>query len=130
MKNYTQKAMIDMLVRQCDKWWRKIILMRAKGKCVICGISKPKEGKLLWIQACHIISRGHRATRWDLRNGIAGCQDCHDDRLIMDWLQREHPRWYNWVIVQKRKHATDSNREIDLEKTLRGLQQTVLCGGV
>ncbi len=128
MKNYTQKALTDMLVRQCDKWWRKIILLRARGRCEICGKSRPALGEVLWIQACHIISRKYWATRWDRRNGVAGCLDCHDDRLIMDWLERYHPRRYNWAIAQKRKLGKNNDRDLDLEQMLQNLQQTVMSG--
>ena len=120
MKDYTPKAQVDFLVRACDKFWRRLILLRSGGECEICGASKPEKGKVLWIQACHIISRTYWSTRWDVRNGVGGCQDCHNDKTIMDWLKRTDKRRYNWVIRQKQKQV--NHRDIDLEKILRDLQ--------
>lgn len=121
MKNYTQKAKINSLRRACDKLWRRIVLIRAGGECEICGKSKPEPGEILWLQACHIISRRYWSTAWDPRNGVCGCQDCHDDKTIMDWLRRTDKRRYNWVIWQKQKQVP--HRDIDLEKILRDLQK-------
>lgn len=116
-----QKAKIDLLVRACDKFWRRIIILRANGKCEICGATGPKkEGDVFWIQACHIITRGFWLTRWDPRNGVGGCLDCHNDKTIMTWLRNTNPRRYNWIMKQKRK--SDDRKSMDLEKILIKLQ--------
>ena len=111
--------MLDSLIRACDNLWRKIILLRANGKCEICGASKSQEGGVLWVQACHIISRTYWSTRWDPRNGVGGCQGCHNHKTIMTWLRRMDPKRYNWIIATKRKQV--SHRDIDLEKVYASL---------
>ncbi len=120
MKNYTPKAKLARLVRECDRWWRRLILLRAGGECEICGISEPRNGEIIWLQACHIISRTYWSTRWHPRNGVCGCQDCHDDKTIMAWLKETDRQRYNWIIQQKRRQV--SHRDIDLEKILKDLQ--------
>lgn len=120
VKNYTSKTRVEFLIQVCDRLWRRIVLLRAGCKCQICGKCKPEKGEWLWIQACHIISRREWSTRWDPRNGVAGCQDCHNHKTIMEWLKRTDKRRYDWVIEQKQKQV--SHRDIDLEKVLRDLQ--------
>ncbi len=121
MKKYTHKAMIDRLIRECDRLWRLQILLRAKGHCQICGAPRPADkGKWVIIAACHIISRRFWSTRWDRRNGLAGCSDCHDEKTIMAWLKDTDRKRYNWVMKQRRMQV--SHRDIDLEKILKKLR--------
>lgn len=56
--------------RKLDKLWSEIVRKR-DGKCTFCG---REDGKL---DANHIMSRRHLATRWDVRNGNALCFTCH-----------------------------------------------------
>ncbi len=132
MKKYTQhetccdsataRRVRDTLIRACDRLWRRIVLLRADGHCEICGDPRPADrNKIIWVQAAHIISRRFWSTRWDKRNGIAVCQDCHEHKTIMDWLRAKDKRHYNWIIRQKQKQV--SHRDIDLEKILRKLQR-------
>ncbi len=120
MKNYTHKAMVNRLIRECDKLWRRIILLRSGRKCEICGKTQPVNGEILWIQACHIISRTYWSTRWDPKNGIGACQHCHNHRTIMEWLARTDPKRYEWVIATRQKQV--NHRDIDLEKVLAYLR--------
>ncbi len=119
MKNHSDK--IKALIAACDRIWRRLVITAAGGKCEICGLSNgyqevDGEGKIVWVQACHIISRSFWSTRWTLKNGVAGCQDCHDDEIIMAWLKRTDRRRYNWIVRKKREIVP--HREIDLEKVL------------
>ena len=57
------------LIKKCDKLWRDIIKLRAKGKCELCN----NPG----IDAHHIIGRRNFTLRWDLRNGIYLCFNHH-----------------------------------------------------
>lgn len=56
--------------RTLDKLWSEYV-RRRDGHCTFCGRT---EGKL---DANHIMSRRHTATRWDVRNGNALCFTCH-----------------------------------------------------
>lgn len=56
--------------RKLDKLWSQIIRARDK-RCTFCGRDSCK------LDANHIMSRRHTATRWDVRNGNALCFTCH-----------------------------------------------------
>jgi 5-methylcytosine-specific restriction endonuclease McrA len=56
--------------RKLDKLWSQIIHKRDKS-CTFCGRD---HGKM---DANHIMSRRHNATRWDVRNGNLLCFNCH-----------------------------------------------------
>ena len=55
--------------RKLDRMWSEYV-RRRDGKCMFCG----KTGRL---EANHILSRAHMATRWNIANGIALCFRCH-----------------------------------------------------
>ncbi len=123
MKNYTKKAMIARVVRECERLWRQQILVRAGGHCEICGAPRPEDiatGKWIIIAACHIVTRGNHALRCDVRNGVAGCSDCHNHKTIMTWLEKTDPARFKWILEQKREYV--SRREIDWEEILRNLR--------
>ena len=125
MKNYTPKAMRDRLIRACDRLWRRIVLMRVGCECEICGAprtSRISDGKVIWVQACHIISRTYWSTRWDPKNGVAGCLDCHDHKTIMAWLEETDPERYDWVMEQKQRQVP--HRDIDLHQIRENLRRT------
>lgn len=52
-----------------DLLWAKAIKLRDRF-CVSCG--KPTT------DACHVINRRHKATRWLLQNGQGKCRECHN----------------------------------------------------
>lgn len=56
--------------RKLDKLWSTYIRQRDK----VCTFCRSSYGKL---DANHIMSRRHTATRWDVRNGNALCFTCH-----------------------------------------------------
>ncbi len=123
VKRYTQKAMIARVVRECDMLWRLQILGRANGHCEICGAPGPqdlRDSKWIIIAACHINSRGIWSTRWNLRNGLAGCSDCHNEKTIIEWLQTTDPDRYEWIMEQRRIQVPD--RDLDLQEILRTLR--------
>ena len=116
--------MIARLDAECHRLWRREILVRAGCRCEICGtpsLEDKRGGKLVIIDACHIITKGCWSTRWDLRNGVAGCRDrCHNEKTIMEWLyETDRPRW-EWVMEQRRTQVP--NRDVDLVEVLRKLR--------
>jgi hypothetical protein len=50
--------------------WRKAVLNQYNNKCFRCG--KTEE-----LECHHFIKRRHKLLRWNWRNGIPGCHDCH-----------------------------------------------------
>jgi len=57
-----------LLERELDRLWARRV--KECGKCEHCSMT----GNL---HAAHIISRRHKNTRWDIRNGICLCRRCH-----------------------------------------------------
>ena len=122
--SYTPKAQLDRIVRRMDRLWRRAVLSRAGNTCELCGAptaSDRASGALIWVQACHIIGRGDWATRWDPRNGVAGCQRCHCDPMIMAWLGETDPDRYDWIMARKYGPVIQ-RRDIDLGKILITLE--------
>ena len=55
---------------RCDYNWSQIIKI-ANPFCWFPDCGEPST------QACHVHSRRHKATRWDIRNGMGGCHKHH-----------------------------------------------------
>ena len=84
--------------------WKEVrdkVVVRDEGKCQVCGCtSKPN--------AHHIIGKGYAPTRYDERNLILLCSNCHKfSRLksahnnsvwFVNWLKENKPNQYNFVI--------------------------------
>ena len=65
-------------IKKLDKMWADAVKKRAGYKCEYC----QEEGREIsaygvWLNACHIVGRRYRATRWDLNNGVCLCYSCH-----------------------------------------------------
>ncbi|MFW6120728.1 MAG: HNH endonuclease [Petrotogales bacterium] len=54
-----------------EMWWRKTVRVVWNNKCAFCG--KVSDD----LQCHHIIKRRKRLTRYDWRNGILLCSECH-----------------------------------------------------
>ena len=95
------------LRRKADALWRQIIVRRWGGHCAICHKATSRD-------AHHLITRGHLATRYSVRNGILLCPGCHvfsgalsahmTPLAFSDWLEREHPDLRAW----EREHRNDT----------------------
>lgn len=59
--------------------WRTAVWFADKGLCVGCGARLPVDGNLFVWQAHHCVEKQHLepGVRYDLRNGIIACADCH-----------------------------------------------------
>ena len=83
--------------RKADVAWGAVI--HAAGRCAICG-----TGAML--EAHHIISRSHKATRHAVENGILLCRIHHFDahknkRAFLEWLRENRPGQWRWVAANK-----------------------------
>lgn len=70
---------------QADALWSKAVKKRDGHRCVRCGSRKGLE-------SAHGLPRTYRATRWELRNGLAMCWDCH--RLWAHRFPHEFTVWF------------------------------------
>ena len=59
-----------LIEKNLDDMWSKAVKVRDNNKCVRCGGN-------YGMQSHHIFSRRHKATRWDIDNGVALCTGCH-----------------------------------------------------
>jgi hypothetical protein len=115
--NYRER--MKKLEKTLDSSWS--ILVRSKGMCEKCGSSSS-------LSAHHAFGRRHRATRWDLYNGVALCYPCH-----IHWSHRDPCSFAEWF--RKRVGDDQYNRlseahtlpalhtEEDLQGILSGLTQ-------
>jgi len=84
---------------RCDDLWRKII--KRKGRCDKCG---SRYG----LEAHHVIGRGNNNLRWDLRNGICLCLECHDQqkakpKKFLKWFEQRRPDDYEYLLKEKNR---------------------------
>lgn len=61
-------------IHKCDELWSKIIRLRDR-QCLLRGKDRIRCGGVL--QGMHIKTRGNWGIRYDLENGIGGCQGHH-----------------------------------------------------
>ena len=79
-----------------NHWFRKAVLASYHYRCGICGLSWTSGA----LEAHHIIKRRRKLTRWDYRNGIPLCKECHTlahtkaGEMI---ISRRHP-YYNDLV--------------------------------
>lgn len=52
--------------------WRKAVLVNHSHRCAFCGMPGDEN-----LECHHIVKRRKLLTRWDWKNGIALCHDCH-----------------------------------------------------
>ena len=72
-----KKAVSDSYLNQ---WWRKAVLKRWGNCCANCGAPGEREDDKqngVVLECHHAVKRRYILTRWDRRNGIALCVECH-----------------------------------------------------
>ena len=77
-KKSTDKILLDL--------WAEAVKIRAGYKCEYCG-------NLKTLNSHHIFSRRHRATRWDIDNGICLCSGCH---TLRTFSAHQSPAFIDW----------------------------------
>jgi hypothetical protein len=64
-------------ITKLDKAWADKIKARANWRCEYCHVLCVNHGGTHWLNACHIIGRRYRGTRWDVNNGMSMCYVHH-----------------------------------------------------
>lgn len=113
-----KKGVINIKRSPADKWFSFFIRFRDKWTCQICGVADryrqsttpdgcPPGPSI--IECLHLVSRGseYSASRHDARNGIAGCQDCHE-RFTFDELA-----WKDWCREKFGEDLMDDLRRLN-----------------
>jgi len=96
------------LEEECKKLWRKIVMLKAKGKCQFPGCNKTEQYNK--IDAHHIYSKGRfRHMKYDTKNGLALCVDhhtfgkeaAHTDIFFKDKITGKTQGYKTIIIKQK-----------------------------
>ena len=117
MKNKKSK-----LKHLSDQLWAAII--RNKKKCEMCYAQNVR------FNAHHIVSRANHSLRYDLRNGLCLCVDCHfniahrDPIAVIEFLKDERPD--DLKHLQKEKRKISQLREKDYEDILERLRHETI----
>ena len=85
VKAKKKKKSIDKILLDL---WAEAVKIRAGHKCEYCGIMKT-------LNSHHIFSKRHRATRWDIDNGICLCSGCH---TLRTFSAHQSPDFVLWII--------------------------------
>ena len=117
-----------------DQLWSRAVRDDWSNKCAVCGHWR--------CEAHHLIPRGHEATRYDLRNGIALCARCHqfDGDVAphqnaagwLKWLEEHcptHHQWYTETFESGQHRAFGGTKTADYYcDVIRGLREYVDIG--
>jgi hypothetical protein len=107
-----------ILKDKCDKLWS--LKIREKGYCELEGLDNIKCGG--YLQGMHVDTRGKHAIRWNLMNGICGCQGHHvyytyHEKAWMELVKKYFPAKYRF----NQKHQSDI-WDKDLDKVYKSLK--------
>ena len=105
------------LRRKALKLWTEVVKTLGGNKCVICGVvngTMNANGKPIYINAHHIEDKCCYSTRWDPRNGVCLCPNCHkfgnpdsahrSPVWFMDWLAKNRPGTIEYLLVARKAH--------------------------
>lgn len=101
------------LEEQCDHWWSKCIRLRD----MFCRTPFCNERS---VDARHIMNRRHRATRWDLKNGLGGCRRHHSEETKEKLIEIIGEKEYN--RLNTKAMTSTKNDHCSLEATLDQLK--------
>ena len=118
------------LTKTLDKQWSRLVKLRAKEKCEVCGATKEN----VRLNSHHIIGRVNRRTRWDLRNGVCLCvqhhkfgrQSAHEDPVWFNkWLEEHKSKDYEYIksIKNDIKKWTPSEKKELIEEHKEKLKE-------
>jgi hypothetical protein len=86
------------IINRLDKLFSEAI--RKAGKCEASGQGQMTCSQQL--QAAHIFSRSHKATRWDLENAVCMCSAHH-----LFWAHKEPYEFMTFVEMKKGKEVLE-----------------------
>ena len=88
-----KKPSRETLKNKCDKLWKEII--KSVGRCEWCG---RENGQM---HAHHIFGRSRFVLRWDIRNGVCLCFQCHKPQGAHSPNVLNVERYVKWVKEYK-----------------------------
>ena len=99
-------------IKKLDLLWSKKIKELANYTCEYCG----KSG--VWLNACHIIGRRYRGTRWLLSNGMCLCYPHHQqydshgpqhEDIVKEVVGKERMK----LLIELSKHTITKDQDYE-----------------
>jgi hypothetical protein len=118
---------IPKINRRLFKLWSEAVRKRAGYKCEFCGIERGsigENGKKIKVDAHHLMSRNvsDSPMKFEILNGISLCPKHHkfspdssfhmNPVMTMDWLQKNIPERFKYVLENYLIRVNLHNREI------------------
>jgi len=88
-----------------DKAWRAAVLATYHYRCGMCGLS----WHVTPVECHHIIKRRRKLTRWNWKNGIPLCVQCHElahTKAGERAISQRHP-WYEKLVMLEQVNFKD-----------------------
>lgn len=122
-KKKTNKQVLEL---KADRLVREIVLIRDRS----CVCPPPKNGHSAVMQPGHLISRGKKSLRWDLRNVHCQCSSCN---LTHEFAPERYTQWFieefgaeeYAQLVKESMMVLDTYGVDVLEKIIIGLEITL-----
>lgn len=125
---------IPKINRRLFKLWSEAVRGRVDFKCEYCGMARGtinENGKSIKVDAHHLMNRDITdcPLKFDIRNGICLCPRHHkfspdesfhmNPVVTMDWVQRNRPDSFTFVLQNYKTRVDLHNREILAEIEFR-----------
>lgn len=135
-----KKPNLRKLVKKAFSLWSECARMQHGHQCELCGI-KDKEindkGKPTVLNVHHLIPRGNKALRFDLRNACVLCRNHHKyasnsahkgSLLFYAWFREYRPEDYDYVLKNHEGKPIETIEDVqaviaDLEKIKEELKE-------
>ncbi len=121
-----KRARLSRLTRKALQLWSKTVKQRDGHVCQLCGAREGDlnaNGKPVFLNAHHLVSRRCKALRLDLRNGITLCQNCHKFSTLGphrgalffgEWLIRSRPGLAEYLVAHAEDAAIETEEGLQL----------------
>jgi 5-methylcytosine-specific restriction endonuclease McrA len=109
------KKIKDPKVLEADQLCSKIV--RSRGFCQRCGKTN------ISFDTAHVIRRAVKVTRWDLKNLLCLCHECHmwshkQPNLFMRWFESKYTNRYEYL-----QQKLSSSDKTDVSKLIKKLKK-------
>jgi len=121
-----KKPNLRKLVKKAFSLWSECARIQHGHKCELCGI-KDKEisdkGKPTVLNVHHLIPRGNKALRFDLRNACVLCRNHHKyatnsahkgSMLFYEWFRGYRPEDYDYLLKSYEGKPIETIEDVQL----------------
>lgn len=114
-----QKLTSTQVIKLADIQWAKLVKLHAGYKCEWCGA--------IGVDAHHMVSRRHAATRLLPENGVCLCKGCHmrfhNKESLTGWAMYEAQRPESFRLVSMLRNVTCKRGVAELRAILADLRE-------